>query len=68
MRELWGLFIEDGSFAVAIAVWVLIAIFVLPRVFPSAWCGPVFFAGVVCLLVENLARTARRTRDTGKHP
>jgi hypothetical protein len=59
MRELFGLFVEDGSFAVAIAVWLLITIFGLPHVFPSRWCGPIFFIGVVGLLIENLLRTAR---------
>jgi hypothetical protein len=59
MRELFGLFVEDGSFALAIAVWVLVAVFVLPHAFPPRWCGPIFFIGIVCLLIENLLRSAR---------
>jgi hypothetical protein len=59
VREFFGLFVEDGSFAIAIAAWVLLAIFVLPHMFPPAWCGPIFFCGVVCLLIENVIRTAQ---------
>lgn len=58
--ELIGLFVEDGSFALAIVLWVLAAIFLLPRFLPAGWKGPAFFAGVIGILLENVHRTARR--------
>lgn len=59
--ELAGLFVEDGSFALAIGLWVLAGIFLLPRFLPAGWKGPAFFAGVLGILLENVHRTARRS-------
>lgn len=62
-RELWGLFVEDGSFAVAILAWVAITIFLLPAVLPDRWRGAVAFIGLAVILVENVFRTSKRLRD-----
>jgi hypothetical protein len=59
-RELVGLFVEDWRFALAIALWILAGIFALPHLFPPVWCGPVFFLGVLGILVENVMRSSRR--------
>jgi hypothetical protein len=59
-HELVGLFIEDWRFASAIAVWVLVGIFVLPHLLQAVWRGLVFFLGVVCILVDNVMRSSRR--------
>jgi hypothetical protein len=59
-RELVGLFIEDWRFALAVAVWVLVGIFALPHLLPAVWRGPVFFLGVVGILVENVMQNSRR--------
>lgn len=61
LKEVYGLFVEDGSYAVGILVWVLVAAFVLPHV-PALghWRGPLLFAGMLLLLVENVIRTARK--------
>jgi hypothetical protein len=62
-REVLGLFVDDGSFAVAIVVWLTAAVVGLPRVAPDGrWCGPVLFAGLVLVLVESVLRYARRKR------
>ena len=59
--ELIGLFIEDGSFAVAIVVWLGLVWFVLPRVsLPPVLQGPVLFAGLLAILLESALRAARR--------
>ncbi|HEX4227786.1 MAG TPA: hypothetical protein VHZ07_03890 [Bryobacteraceae bacterium] len=58
-RELAGLFIEDWRFALAIAVWVVVGIFALPHLLAAVWRGPVFFLGVVAILVENVMRSPR---------
>ena len=59
--ELLGLFIEDGSFAVAIFVWLGLVWFVLPRVpLPRVVQGPVLFAGLLAILLESVLRAARR--------
>ena len=59
-RELWGLFVEDGSLAVAILLWVGLTAFVLAALLPASWKGPVVFAGLAIILVENVLRTAKR--------
>ena len=61
IRELWGLFMEDASLTIGIAICVALAIFVLPRVaMPSHWRGPALFAAVAAILLEKVLRTARR--------
>lgn len=61
--ELWGLFVEDGSFAVAILLWVAVTVFLLPIFLPDRWRGPAAFAGVAAILIENVLRTAKRQRN-----
>jgi len=57
--EFWGLFVDDGSHALAILLWVAIAIFVLPKLLPDEWKGPVLFLGLVAILIENVSRSAQ---------
>lgn len=59
-REFWGLFVDDGSFAVAILVWIGVCVFLFKSVLPAEWSGPVLFVGVAAVLVENVRRSARR--------
>jgi hypothetical protein len=59
--EIFGLFVDDGSFALAILVWLALVWFVLPRLaMPMAWGGIVLFAGLVLILLESAMRRARR--------
>ncbi|HEY0749094.1 MAG TPA: hypothetical protein VGD63_20490 [Steroidobacteraceae bacterium] len=61
--ELLGLFVEDGSFAVAIFVWLGLVWFVVPRVpLPRVVQGPLLFAGLLAILLESVLRAARRPR------
>ena len=59
-HEIFGLFVEDGSFAIAIIVWLGIVWLLLPRlaVF-SRGNGLILFAGLACVLVESTLRYAR---------
>jgi hypothetical protein len=60
LDELVGLFVNDGSLALAILLWILIAA-VLPRLgLPVGWSGPILFLGLLAILIENIARRANR--------
>jgi uncharacterized membrane protein YgdD (TMEM256/DUF423 family) len=62
-REIWGLFVDDGSFAAGTLVWLGIVMLVLRRV---AWIQPfggvVLFVGLSALLIANVLRYARKGR------
>lgn len=61
LREIFGLFVEDGSFAVAILVWLAILRLALPHLpIPTVWHGVVLFAGLIAILVESVLRRARQ--------
>jgi hypothetical protein len=61
LAELYGLFVDDGSFAVAILVWLGLCWLLLPRIgVPPGAMGPVLFVGLAAILVESAARRARR--------
>ena len=59
--ELFGMFVDDGSLAIAVLVWVLI-IAGLQRVsvLPPTGPGILLFVGLTALLLENVLRRARR--------
>jgi hypothetical protein len=63
-RELVGLFVDDGSLAIAVLVWVAVAALAFP-ILPvkGGWLAVALFAGIALILIENLLRAARqRTR------
>ena len=61
VREVLGLFVDDGSFAMAIVVWAGIVVLVLARVtLHASWTGPALFSGLAFILIENVVRTSRR--------
>jgi hypothetical protein len=60
-REVWGLFVDNGSFAAAIVVWLAVAVLVLPRVGVSPRAaGPALFVGLAAILVESVLRAGHR--------
>jgi hypothetical protein len=62
-REVIGLFVDDGSFAVAILAWLALAVVVLPRAGLGARvAGPVLFAGLAAILVASVLRYSRRSK------
>jgi hypothetical protein len=62
LRELLGLFVDDGSLALAILAWVGIVALALPALgLPGNWRAVALFLGCALILAENLARSARRS-------
>jgi hypothetical protein len=67
LKTIWdefiGLFVDDGSFAVAILAWLLVCGLVLPRLgLAEAWPPLILFAGLAAILVESAFRQAGGTR------
>jgi hypothetical protein len=61
VAEILGLFVDDGSFALAIVVWLAVAWLMLPRIdVPAVAKGPILFAGLAIILAESALRGARR--------
>ncbi len=61
-EEFIGLFIDDGSLAVGIIVWVAVVGFLFPRLSGSQqWGAPLLFVGLAVILVENVLRRARKS-------
>lgn len=60
IKEVYGLFVEDGSYAASILIWLLVAALVLPHAALGIWRAPLLCAGLLFLLVENVLRSARR--------
>ncbi len=61
LAELLGLFVDDGSYALAVLTWLGVAWFVLPRLpIVGSWAGIVLFAGLAVVLLESALRRARR--------
>ena len=61
LRELYGLFVDDGSFAIAIIVWLVLLWLARPYLhLPGAWIAVVVFTGLVAILIESALRRARR--------
>ncbi len=63
LREILGLFVDDGSFALLLLVWIGLAIFAL-RYFPVApQARPVIFClGLAAILVGSAITYTRRKR------
>lgn len=60
VRELWGLFVDDGAFALAIVIWLAIAWLILPTFMPAVpWAGVALFLGLALILLENVWPRAR---------
>lgn len=60
VRELIGLFIDDGSLAIAIAAVVALALGVAAAGGPALVTGSVLFLGPLIVLLENISRTVRK--------
>ncbi|ODU54695.1 MAG: hypothetical protein BGO51_02875 [Rhodospirillales bacterium 69-11] len=61
LHELAGLFIDDGSLAVALLVWCAIvggAVVIAPRL-PATVSGPALALGCVAILWANVGRAAK---------
>lgn len=64
IKELWGLFVDDGRLAMALVVWCGFALaggFSAIGV-PSQWRGPILTLGCLAILIANVLDSARRLR------
>ncbi len=61
LKELFGLIVDDGHFALAIVIWLLVMWLAASWLAPIAdWTGALFFAGLAVILVESALRRAGR--------
>ena len=59
--EIFGLFIDDGSLAIAIVIWLAGAGIIIPHLIISPlFKGVILFIGLTVIPVENAIRCARR--------
>lgn len=59
--ELWGLFVDDGVYAGAIILWLLIGWRILPHLgLPAALPGIFLFLGLAAILVVGALRACRK--------
>ena len=60
-REILGLFVDDGSYALLLLAWLALATPLLNHFAPIAWySGPVLFTGLALILLISATRYARR--------
>lgn len=63
VREVFGLFVDDGSFALLILLWVGLAAFALPHFgLPPRWMGLTLFFGLALILASSAIRYKRSRR------
>jgi hypothetical protein len=64
-REMIGLFIDDGSLAVLVLLWVAVCGLVLPLLgIPDGWRAALLFVGLAAVLAESALRGARDKRKS----
>lgn len=57
LGEIYGLFVDDGSFAIVIVVWLAIAGAILPWIdLPLGVKAPILAAGFLLILLESTLR------------
>jgi hypothetical protein len=60
LREIFGLFVDEGSFALAILIWLAVVRWAAPRLnIPSGITGVLLFAGLALILAESATRYSR---------
>lgn len=64
LKEAIGMFVDDGSLAIAILIIVAVAAWVSVRFEQgSLETGAILFVGCLAVLAENVIRTARKSGD-----
>ena len=59
--EVFGLFVDDGSFAVAILAWLALVWLAVSRIgIGPRWAAAGLFLGLAAILSESVVRRARR--------
>lgn len=61
VEEIFGLFVDDGYFALAVIAWLALVWLVLPHLSIQAdWDPAILFAGLIAIVLESVLRRARR--------
>lgn len=71
LAEIYGLFVEDGRYAITIVVWLALAWLVLPALaLGDPWNAAILFAGLLVILLGSVLRDAqwRYAGCAGDHP
>jgi hypothetical protein len=64
LREIYGLFVDDVKFALAILLWIALVRLILPRTsITPTWGGFILFAGLALILAESAALYSRSRRS-----
>lgn len=63
LREIFGLFVDDGSFALAVLAWIGVVWLLIHHWKQSLPGGIVLFLGLGFILAESALRFARKRRD-----
>ncbi|HWY99809.1 MAG TPA: hypothetical protein VNX17_01940 [Edaphobacter sp.] len=60
-REVFGLFVDDGSFALAILLWLAVVRWATPHLnIPAGITAVILFVGLALILAESATRYSRR--------
>ena len=59
LQELVSLFVDDGTLAATILIWVAFYGLLLQPLPMGSWQGPILFIGLAVILIENTRRGAR---------
>lgn len=62
VREVLGLFVDDGSFALAILLWLGVMWFAASHLRLGVLGGAILAAGLLLVLLENLVRSSRKKK------
>lgn len=61
LAEGWGLFVDDGRYALSIVLWLALVWLALPQLrLGGGWNALILFAGLLAILLESVWRRARR--------
>jgi hypothetical protein len=60
LREIFGLFVDDSSFALAILIWLAVVRWATPHLNIPHASGIILFAGLALILTESATRYSRR--------
>lgn len=57
LKQVFGLFVDDGWLSLAVCIWLLMAWFVLPHFVTNASARPIIlFIGLALLLADSVRR------------
>ena len=61
LAEGWGLFVDDGRYALSIVGWLALVWLLLPQLhWGGGWNALILFVGLLAILLESAWRRARR--------